>query len=194
MNSENDILTPTNTDVNMPVEDTSIQEETKVEKIEKPTTTVTPESPSDTDNSNKDDIAYSKVLYTEEKPTPTNTDVNMPIEEAKETGTSKDDMVYPKVLYNDEKSNQTTIKTEQPNKEIDPEIIYYGCIEKIARDYIETGKMNVSIIPYKVLKQMTDKYKQSGELDTNIDEVQLFINQINNRIEELKNNEQKRTI
>ena len=130
--------------------------------------------------------------------TPVNNDINMPVSNtdiaAKETGTSKDDVKYSKVLYNDDKTNQPLNEKVKTNTEIDPEIIYYGCIEKIARDFIKTGKMNVAIIPYKILKQMTDMYKQTGQLDTNIDEVQFFINQINIRIEEIKNNEQKRTI
>lgn len=162
---EQNIDTPVNNDINMPVEDTN-QEETIIEE--------------------------------KDIPTPVNTDINMPVSNtdiaAKETGTSKDDVKYSKVLYNDDKTNQPLNEKVKTNTEIDPEIIYYGCIEKIARDFIKTGKMNVAIIPYKILKQMTDMYKQTGQLDTNIDEVQFFINQINIRIEEIKNNEQKRTI
>ena len=97
-----------------------------------------------------------------------NNSEDMPIEEAKETGTSKDDII-------------------KKDLDIDPMIIYYGCIEKIARNYIETNKMDISIIPKKVLDAVIKQYKEKGIITTNIDEVQFFIKQVNDRIKELEN-------
>ena len=156
----------------------------------------------------KDDVKYDKVLYTpvDEKKDDKKYDkvLYTPVDEKKDdekydkvlytpVDEKKDEVKYDKVLYTPVDETKDDVKIEK-KEEIDPEIIYYGCIEKIARDYIKTGKMNISIVPKEVLKKITSKYKDNGEFTTNIEEVQEFISNINKRIEELKTNENKKTL
>ena len=91
-------------------------------------------------------------------------------------------------------NNEIKYNIKEDENIINHKTIYDKCIKYIASYYLENGEYNYSLIPKDVIKIVVNEYKKVGQLDAKADEVQFFINTVNQKVEELKEEKQKRTI